>query len=95
MAQIASDVESLQGYSFTIIWKGIWYVISEFIGHYFDTFLTKRSFSKFALFRVFNINPDLSGKKAFPWSEKTMVCVMNTVPCKMLIRLILDGLLGG
>jgi hypothetical protein len=41
MAQIASDVESFQGYSFTIIWKGIWYVISEFIGRYFDTFTNK------------------------------------------------------
>jgi hypothetical protein len=38
MAQKASDMESLQGYGFSIIWKVIWYVISEFIYYCFDTF---------------------------------------------------------
>jgi hypothetical protein len=41
MAQIASDMESLLGNSFSIIWRGIWCVVSECIGHYFDTFTNK------------------------------------------------------
>ena len=94
MAQKASDMESVHGYGFRIIWKGIWYVISEFIGHYFDTFTNKTEQIQIGTFPSFQHKSDLSDENSFPCPRKQWYAFMNTVPCKMIIDLILDGLLG-
>jgi hypothetical protein len=63
MAQKASDMESLQGYGFSIIWKGIWYVISEFIYDCFDTFTIEMEQIRIGTF------PSFQHKSWSEWQE--------------------------
>jgi hypothetical protein len=63
MAQKASDMESLRGYGFSIIWKGIWYVISEFIYYCFDTFTNETEQIQIGTF------PSFHHKSCLEWQE--------------------------
>jgi hypothetical protein len=50
LAQVASDTDHLQVYNCKVIWRGVWYVITEFIGHWFNSFTNNFQEIKMCIF---------------------------------------------